>query len=57
MIDNDINDCDCERLRYDFIELRTEYQEHHGRAYDDYCIGIEETINTDPRSFFLDTLI
>jgi hypothetical protein len=28
-----------------------------GRVYDDYRIDIEEAIKTDPRSFFLDSLI
>jgi hypothetical protein len=44
--------CDCERPQDDFTALRTEYQEHLGRVYDDYRIGIEKTIKTDPRSFF-----
>jgi hypothetical protein len=52
MIDDDIDDCDCEQLGNDFIALRTEYQEHHGRAYDDYLIGIEEAIKTDPKKVF-----
>jgi hypothetical protein len=38
MIDDDIDDCDCDRLRDDFTALRTEYQEHHGRAYDDFIV-------------------
>jgi hypothetical protein len=53
MIDDDIDDCDCERLRDNFTTLRTEYQEHHGRAYDYYRMGIEEAIKTDPRSIFV----
>jgi hypothetical protein len=53
MIDDDIDDYDCERLRDDFTALRTEYQEHHGRVHDNYRIGIEEAIKTDPRSFLL----
>jgi hypothetical protein len=57
MINDNINDRDGERLQDDFNALRTDYQEHHGRAYDDYRIGIEEAIKTDPRSFFLGTLI
>jgi hypothetical protein len=57
MIDDDIGYCDCERLRHDDTALRAEYQEHHGRAYDHYRIGIEEAIKTDPRIFFFDTLI
>jgi hypothetical protein len=53
MIDNDIDDCDCERQKDDFTALRTKYQEHHGHAYDDYRTGIEKAIKIDPRSFFL----
>jgi hypothetical protein len=52
MISTTVN-CDCERLWYDITALRTEYQEHHGRAYDEYHIDIEEAIKTDPKSFFL----
>jgi hypothetical protein len=54
MIDDDIDDCDCERLQDDFTALRTAYQEHHGRAYDDYHIGIEKAFKTDSRSYFGD---
>jgi hypothetical protein len=32
--------------------LRTDYQEHHGRAYDGFRISIEEAIKTDSKSFF-----
>jgi hypothetical protein len=56
MIDDDIDDGNCERLRDDFTAFGTEYQKHHGRTYDDCRIGIEEAIKTDPRSF-LGTLI
>jgi hypothetical protein len=52
MIDDDIGDCDCKRLQDDFTALRTAYQEHHGRAYDDYHIGIKEAFKPDPRSYF-----
>jgi hypothetical protein len=44
MIDDFIDDCDCQRL----ILLRTEYQELF--AYNDYRIGIKEAIKTDPRT-------
>jgi hypothetical protein len=47
-----INGCDCERLQDHFTAFRTEYQEHLGRAYDDYRIVIEEAIKTEPRSFY-----
>jgi hypothetical protein len=36
----------------DDIALRSTYQERQGLAYDDYRIGIEEEIKTDPTSFF-----
>jgi hypothetical protein len=53
MFDDDISDCDCEcGLRGDFTALRSTYQERQGLAYDDYRIGIEEDIKTDPKSFF-----
>jgi hypothetical protein len=52
MIDDGINDCDCERLQDDFNVLRTKYQEHLRRSYDDYRIGIKEAFKTDPKSFF-----
>jgi hypothetical protein len=57
MIDEDIDDCDCERLREDFTALRTAFQEHYRHAYDDYRIGIEEAIKTYQKRFFLGTEI
>jgi hypothetical protein len=34
---NDATDnCECERLREKFVSLKEEYQQQHGRAYDDY---------------------
>jgi hypothetical protein len=53
MVDDDIRECDCERLRGDFTALRSTYQERHELAYDDYCIGIAEEIKTDSKNFFL----
>jgi hypothetical protein len=32
--------------------LRTNYEEHHGRAYDENHIDIDEGIKTDPKKFF-----
>jgi hypothetical protein len=54
MVDENISECDCERLRSNFTALRSTYQERHGFAYDDYriAIGIEEEIKTNPKSFF-----
>jgi hypothetical protein len=52
MVDDDISECDFERLWGDLTALRSTYQELHGLAYDDYRIGIEEKIKTDPKSFF-----
>jgi hypothetical protein len=52
MVDDDISECDCERLRGDFTALSSTYQELNGFAYDDYRIGIQEEIKTDLKSFF-----
>jgi hypothetical protein len=30
-----IDECDCEKLSNEFAALKTDYQMHHGRAYDD----------------------
>jgi hypothetical protein len=57
MVDDDISECDCERLRDDFTALRSTYQERHRFAYGDYRIDIKEEIKTDPKSFFLGMLI
>jgi hypothetical protein len=50
MIYDYINQCDCERLRDDFIALKTDYQEHH--AYNNYSIGIEKASKTAPKRYF-----
>jgi hypothetical protein len=34
------------------LSLREEYRLMHGRAYDDYRVGIEEAIKSDPKTFF-----
>jgi hypothetical protein len=49
--DKTIDDCKCEHLQGDFFSLREENQLMHGRAYDDYHVGIEEVIKSDPRAF------
>jgi hypothetical protein len=36
------------------ISIREEYQLMHGRAYDDYCVGIEEAIKSDPILGYVD---
>jgi hypothetical protein len=36
----------------DFLSLREEYQLMHGRAYNDYRVGIKEVIKSDPKTFF-----
>jgi hypothetical protein len=43
-------ECDCKRLQGYCTALRNAYQEHHGLAYDDYHIDIEEEIKTDLKS-------
>jgi hypothetical protein len=50
--DKTIDDCECKQLRKEFLSLREKYQLMHGRAYDDYRVGIEEAIKSDPKSFF-----
>jgi hypothetical protein len=50
--DDAIYNCECERLREKFVSLREEYQQQHGRAYDDYRARIEERIKSDPKTFF-----
>jgi hypothetical protein len=50
--DETIVDCECEQLRGEFLSLREEYQLMPGRAYDIYSVGIEEAINSDPKTFF-----
>jgi hypothetical protein len=42
-------------VRGDFTALRSTYQERHGFAYEDYRIGIEEEIKTDPMVIYHDT--
>jgi hypothetical protein len=46
------DNCECKRLREKFVSLREEYQQQHGRAYDDYRAKIEEAIKSDPKTFF-----
>jgi hypothetical protein len=48
--DDAIDSCECERLREKFVGLREEYQQQHGRAYDDYRARIEEAIKSDAKS-------
>jgi hypothetical protein len=50
--DETIDDCECEQLRGEFFSLREKYQLMHGRAFDDYHVGIEEVIKGDPKTFF-----
>jgi hypothetical protein len=46
--DDDITECDCERLQSHITALRSTFQKLRGFAYDDFRIGIEEEIKTDP---------
>jgi hypothetical protein len=50
--DKTIDDDECKHLRGEFLSLREEYQLMHGRAYDDYHVGIEEAIKSDLRAIF-----
>jgi ABC-type transport system involved in multi-copper enzyme maturation permease subunit len=38
--------------RGDFTALKSTFKERHGYVYDNYRIGIEEEIKTDPKSVF-----
>jgi hypothetical protein len=49
--DDAIDNCECERLREKLVSLKEEYQQQHGRAYDDYRARIE-AIKSDPTTFF-----
>jgi hypothetical protein len=44
----------CERLRENFVIFKEEYQQQHGRAYDDYRARIEDAIKSG--DIFLDML-
>jgi hypothetical protein len=46
--DDAIDYCECERLREKLVSLREEYQQQHGRAYDDY----RARIKSDPKTNF-----
>jgi hypothetical protein len=50
--DETIDDCESEQLRGGFLSLIEEYQLRHGRAYDDYRVGIEEAMKIGPKTFF-----
>jgi hypothetical protein len=50
--DDAIDNCECERLQEKFVSLREDYQQQHGRAYDDYRARIEEAIKSDPKTSF-----
>jgi hypothetical protein len=39
--DDAIDNCECKRFREKFFSLREEYQQEHGRAYDDYRAKIK----------------
>jgi hypothetical protein len=49
----DIDESDCKVLRNDFAAPRTDYQDHHGRAYGDYCIGITRGHKNRPEELIL----
>jgi hypothetical protein len=47
-----IDYCEYEQLGGEFLSLREEYQLMHVKTYDDYRVGIEEAIKSDPETFF-----
>jgi hypothetical protein len=47
-----IDNCECEHLQGELLSLREENQLMHGREYDDFCVGIEEAIKSDTKTFF-----
>jgi DNA-directed RNA polymerase delta subunit len=49
--DDAIDNCECKRFREKLVSLREEYQQQHGRAYDDYRARTEETIKNDLKTF------
>jgi hypothetical protein len=52
MSNGDIDDCECERLRENFVSARSDYQLIHRSAYDDYREKTERSIKKDPKTFF-----
>jgi hypothetical protein len=50
--DETIDDCECKQLRGEFLSLRKDYQLMHGRAYNDYNVGIGEAIKSKLKTFF-----
>jgi hypothetical protein len=52
MVDDSISECDCERLQAIILLLEERIRSVMGLLNDDYCIGIDEEIKTDPNSFF-----
>jgi hypothetical protein len=52
MSNEDIDDCECERFREDFISARSDYQLIHRSAYDDYREKTERSIKKDPKTFY-----
>jgi hypothetical protein len=50
--DDAIDNCECECLQEKFVSLREEYQQQHGRSYDDYRARIKEAFKNNPKTFF-----
>jgi hypothetical protein len=50
--DDAIDNSECKRLREKFVSLREEFQQQHGRAFNDYRARIEGPIKSDPKTFF-----
>jgi hypothetical protein len=52
LLNSSVNECECENLKAAFATARSEYQTAFNNAYDNYRIGIEESIKNDPKIFF-----
>jgi hypothetical protein len=52
MSNEDIDDCECERLREDFVSARSDCQLIPRGAYDAYREKTERSIKKDPKTFF-----
>lgn len=52
LLNPNIDNCECERLRTEFSAARSEYQLVFHSEYDDFRKGVEDSIKSDPKTFF-----
>jgi hypothetical protein len=52
LLNSNVNECECENFRSAFTSARSDYQSAFNNAYDDFRIGIEDSIKNDPKTFF-----